>query len=92
MSSIAELKYNPFIPQLNILIDGRQPNEFSRLVQYTDEDIWRWCPEILNDISSEVRDDFSVIFTGTDEDAQFMQRACTNHPRCKAVCHFCGWG
>ena len=87
MSSIAELKYNPFIPQLNILIDGRQPNEFSRLVQYTDEDIWRWCPEILNDISSEVRDDFSVIFTGTDEDAQFMQRACTNHPRCKGFRH-----
>ena len=41
MPNVVQVKYNPYIPRLSILIDGKQPSEFSQLVQYSDEDIWQ---------------------------------------------------
>ena len=42
------LEYNPYLPELNILIDGKQPPQYSRLTQFVDEDIWIWHSEILD--------------------------------------------
>ncbi|MDO4301288.1 MAG: Ig-like domain-containing protein [Clostridia bacterium] len=82
MPSLVELKYNPFIPNLSILIDGKQPTEFSRLVQYSDEDIILWYDKILDTIYSEVRCDFAVYFVGNQLDAEILKYVCRQNKYC----------
>lgn len=73
MSSLVELRYNPYKPLLKIKINGNKPNAFSRLIQFADEDIWNWCDEILDIIYSEIKDDFYLGFTGREQDVEIMR-------------------
>lgn len=58
MATQINMQYNPYLPRLTLLIDGKQPSEYSRLTQFADEDIWKWHSEILNVLYNEVRDEF----------------------------------
>lgn len=42
MATQINMQYNPYLPRLTVLIDGKQPSEYSRLTQFADEDIWKW--------------------------------------------------
>lgn len=83
MPSLVELKYNPYLPNLSILIEGKQLPDFSKLVQYLDEDLWKWYWEILDTVYSEIRNDFMISFTGTSQDAQIMEAVCLRHKMCR---------
>ena len=87
MASIVEMRYNPFIPRLNILIDGQHPSEFSQLIQYADEDIIKWVFCICETIYSEIRDDYVIVFTGTDSDANLLRIASKKNSHCKSFKH-----
>lgn len=82
MATEINLHYNPFLPQLTILIDGKQPPEYSRLIQFSDEDIWKWHSEILNVLYSEIKDDFYLTFIGRDLDAKILQFECEKNKHC----------
>lgn len=82
MPSLVELLYDPYVPRLKLLLNGKQPPDFSQLVQFTDEDIWHWSTSILNAVYSEIRDDFYVEFTGTPTDAEIMRFECKQYPYC----------
>ena len=82
MSSLVELRYNPYKPLLKIKINGNKPNEFSRLIQFADEDIWNWCDEILDIIYSEIKDDFYLGFTGREQDVEIMRYISENNSHC----------
>lgn len=82
MPGLVELQYDPYVPKLKILLDGKQPPDFSQLVQYTDEDIWQWSESLLDAVYSEIRDDFYVEFTGMSSDAEIMRYECSRHPNC----------
>lgn len=82
MAAEVEIKYNPFFPQLVILIDGQQPPEYSRLTQFVDEDIWKWHSKILDVLYSEVREVFFVTFIGLDFDIELMRLECEKNPNC----------
>ena len=82
MPSLVELQYDPYVPRLKFLLNGKQPPDFSQLVQFTDEDIWHWCNSILDAIYSEIRDDFYVEFTGTSTDTEIIRFECSQHPHC----------
>lgn len=77
------LKYNPYIPQLSVLLDGKPPSEYSRIIQYTNEDIIEWSKTLLDVIYDEIRCDFVVIFTGTESDAEIIKYRSKNTPHCK---------
>lgn len=82
MPRLVEIEYNPYIPQLHVIIDGLQPPEFSRLIQYSDEDIGLWAHEIVDTIYAEVRDDFILLFTGTEQDAAVIRFVCEKCKNC----------
>ena len=82
MATEIGMQYNPFLPQLNVLIDGKQPPEYSRLTQFSNEDIWQWHSEILQVLYSEIRDDFFVVFTGREADADIMCLECEKNEHC----------
>lgn len=82
MASEVELSYNPYIPQLCILIDGVPPSEFSSLIQFFDEDIWCWATNIMDVLYSEVRDSFYIKFTGTPQDSRIMEFVCSKCKYC----------
>lgn len=91
MASIIEIYYNPYIPKMGILLDGKQPPEYSCLIQFSDTDIWEWNGEILPMIYREIRESFYVVFTGTFLDIEIMRHQCFNYEPCigfKAG-HFC---
>ena len=85
MSSLVELQYNPYVPRLKVLINGKQTSDYSQLIQYSNEDIWQWCNEILDVIYSEIRDDFAVCFTGYKSDADLLTFAAKRCPHCLGV-------
>lgn len=87
MPRMVELEYNPYIPQFQIVIDGLQPPDFSRLIQYSDEDIWHWAHEIVDTIYAEVRDDFILSFIGTEQDAAIIRYVCENCKNCVGFKH-----
>lgn len=82
MSSIVELQFDPYIPRLGILIDGKQPSDFSRLIQYTNEDILNWQDEIFDLLYFEIKDQYSVIFTGTKLDSEILKLKAKNSQYC----------
>lgn len=87
MPRLIEIEYNPYIPQLQIIIEGLQPPEFSRLTQYSDEDIWQWAHEVVDTIYAEVRDDFILSFTGTEQDAAVIRFVCEKCKTCVGFKH-----
>ena len=82
MATQINMQYNPYLPRLTVLIDGKQPSEYSRLTQFADEDIWKWHSEILDVFYNEVRDDFFVIFTGTEWSIDIMKLECEQNSHC----------
>lgn len=82
MATQINMQYNPYLPRLTLLIDGKQPSEYSRLTQFADEDIWKWHSEILNVLYNEVRDEFFVIFTGTEWSIDIMKFECEQNLHC----------
>ena len=87
MPRMIEMEYNPYIPQLKIVIDGHQPPDFSRLIQYFDEDIWKWSHEVIGTIYAEVRDNFVLSFTGTEKDTAIIRFVCENYKHCVGFKH-----
>ena len=82
MPSLVEIQYNPYLPQVNILIDGKQPADFSRLIQYSDEDIWMWASEISYALYAEIRDEYNLCFVGNDFDAEIVKKICEDDEHC----------
>lgn len=82
MAAEVKIQYNPFLPQLMVLIDGKQPDGYSRLTQFADEDIWKWHSEILEVLYSEIRNDFFIIFVGTALDIAIMKSVCERNQHC----------
>ena len=46
MAAEVTIQYNPYLPQLNILIDGQMLSEYRQLTKIADEDIWKWQSNI----------------------------------------------
>ena len=82
MAALVEFSYNPFDLQLSVLINGQHPSDFSSIIQYVDEDIWKWHSFILDVLYEELRDDFYFRFVGMKMDALLMQWHCSNHEHC----------
>lgn len=82
MASLVEIQYDPYKPNVSILLNGKRPSEYSRLIQYSDEDLWKWADEILDVIYDELNDDYQLIFVGTDFDAAILKKHCENNPHC----------
>lgn len=82
MPSLVEMQYDPYLPRLSILINGKQPADLSRLVQYADEEIWSWCSEIFETIYAEIRDDYVISFTGSKSDADVLEVARRSNNHC----------
>ena len=82
MAAEVTIQYNPYLPQLNILIDGQMLSEYSQLTKFADEDIWKWHSNILEVLYSEVRQEFFIIFIGTDIDKEIMQYECEKNSYC----------
>ena len=82
MPSWVEIQYDPYLPRVSILIDGRPVPGFSRLIQYSDEDIWQWINDIHDAIYAEIRDEYGISFVGNDFDADILRKKCENERYC----------
>lgn len=82
MASLVEIRYDPYIVNMSILLNGNPPSEYSRLIQYSDEEFWKWENKILNVLYSELNDNYRLIFEGTDFDAAILQKECEKDEHC----------
>lgn len=78
-----ELTYNPYVPRLSITLDGREPDSYSRLIQYCDEPIYSWCDSIVDDVAAELRRDFSIEFVGLATHAALLRAAASRCDGCR---------
>lgn len=84
------ITYNPYLPQVTFLINGKCPSEYSKLIYFSDEDIFQWSGKVFNVLYEELRDDFLVHFVGTDFDAEIMRLESEKNLHCLkyTVSHF----
>ncbi len=82
MASLVEIQYDPYRPNVSVLLNGKRPSDYSQLIQYSDEDLWKWANQILDVLYTELNDDFGLIFVGRDCDADVLQKLCEENPHC----------
>ena len=82
MASLVEIQYDPYRPNVSVLLNGKRPSDYSQLIQYSDEDLWKWANQILDVLYMELNDDFCLIFVGRDCDADVLQKLCEENPHC----------
>ena len=80
MASLVEIQYDPYSPNVSILLNGKRPSDYSQLIQYSDEDLWKWADKILGVLYTELNDDYGLVFVGRDCDAAILQKLCENDP------------
>ena len=82
MASLVEIQYDPYRPNVSILLNGKRPSDYSQLIQYSDEDLWKWADKILGVLYAELNDDYGLVFVGRDCDATILQKLCETDPHC----------
>lgn len=82
MASLVEIQYDPYRPNVSILLNGKRPSDYSQLIQYSDEDLWKWADKIWGVLYEELNDDYGLVFVGRDCDAAILQKLCEKDPHC----------
>lgn len=85
MCRVVEITYNPYLPRMNILVDGETLSEYSRLIQYTDMDIWDWARQIFDAVYVEFGSDYYICFCGTDKDYEIVKYYGMQYQHCKYI-------
>ena len=83
MPDTVVIQYNPYEPRLSILIDDMRLSEYSRLIQFVDEDIWDWSGKLLDAIYEETRRPFTLRLLGTPMDAAAIELLCRDYEKCR---------
>lgn len=74
MNSKISIKYNPYIPQMDIVIDGKEIKRTSKLYKYKNEDIQTWIHNFANLLIDEINDDkFDIEFEGREEEFKELE-------------------
>ncbi|MCX4354824.1 MAG: hypothetical protein OSJ43_01225 [Oscillospiraceae bacterium] len=87
MSSIVEMYCNPYSCSTQILINGKAPADYSPLIQYANEPLYKWCEEIFDLIYNEINDSFSLIFVGRKFDADILRIVSQQSENCRSFYH-----
>lgn len=71
-----EITYNPYKVKAKILVDGEEPKQNSKLVQFLNKRFQLWVDQIPYLLSNEYNDDeFDLTFLGTELDYQDLLAA-----------------
>ena len=80
------VKYNPFLPELRVLINGRLLEEvavYSALHSYKHKPFIEWCSRFFDLIGSEVNDSYRLSFTATGFENMIFRKLARNTDLCK---------
>lgn len=87
MSSYVEIIFNPYSSTTQILINGNSPSEYSSLIQYMNEPLYRWCEELFELLYNEINDKYSVLFIGRKFDADILRILASKNEYCTSFAH-----
>ncbi len=71
-----EITYNPYKVKAKIIVDGEEPKQNSKLIQFLNKRFQLWVDQIPSLLSTEYNDDeFDLTFLGTELDYQDLMAA-----------------
>ncbi|MCL2057039.1 MAG: hypothetical protein FWH02_07485, partial [Oscillospiraceae bacterium] len=80
-----EIIYNPYRETSRILADGHPVSPHGELARYQTEPFYRWCGEILDAVSRQLNDEFTLAFAAPFIEREIMAALAKNHPDCRVV-------
>lgn len=78
-----ELWYNPYMPELKVLIDSRALSPYSTLMQYRHTRIFDWIGVLFSDLYREIQDDYVVRCFTTEFCGEWISYMADHETHCK---------
>ena len=76
------VKYNPYLPELNVLINGYPLSKYSSIKSYRHKPFVEWCTNFFDEIGSEVNDKYDMNFIGTDFENEIFEKLASENNLC----------
>ena len=80
-----QLKFNPYIPLLEILFDGVPISPYSTLRNYCNSDFETWSKDIFNTLYAELNDSFGIEYTGQYVEYEILNLYASNYSCCDRI-------
>lgn len=87
MSSYVEICFNPYSSTMQILINGNSPSEYSSLIQYMNEPLYKWCEHLFDLLYNEINDKYALLFIGRKFDADILRSLALENEYCTSFTH-----
>jgi len=82
MPDIVRLTYSAYDTNLKTLINGKPVSQFSPLVQFMNEPLYRWSESIFDYIDGEIEGDYALEFIGRQDEFEVVSHFSEKHPYC----------
>lgn len=76
------VKYNPYLPELSVLINGYPISKYSSIKSYKHKPFVEWCTNFFDEIGSEVNDKYTLNFIGTDFENTIFEKLANENNLC----------
>lgn len=76
------VKYNPYLPELSVLINGYPISKYSSIKSYKHKPFVEWCTNFFDEIGSEVNDKYTLNFIGTDFENEIFEKLANENNLC----------
>lgn len=76
------ITYSCYDQTMTILLNGNRISNSSSLLQYMGEPFFVWCEVLPEILSREVGEEFTLIYTGREEEAEVLRQQCRQVQSC----------
>ena len=80
------ITYSCYTRKMTVLLNGKEPlSRNSAILQYMNEPFYRWCGVLPELLYRELGEDYRVVYTGRQEEAEILKTIFRQYPHCLAL-------
>ena len=80
------ITYSCYTRKMTVLLNGRESiSRNSAILQYMNEPFYRWCSILPELLYRELGEDYRVVYTGRQEEAEILKTIFRTYPHCLAL-------
>lgn len=80
------ITYSCYTRKMTVLLNGKETlSRNSAILQYMNEPFYRWCGVLPELLYRELGEDYRVVYTGRQEEAEILRNIFRQYPHCLAL-------
>ncbi len=80
------ITYSCYTRKMTVLLNGKETlSRNSAILQYMNEPFYRWCSALPELLYRELGEDYRVVYTGRQEEAEILRTIFSRYPHCLAL-------